>query len=171
MAKNDEFYRPSYHSRLRFNVVDPEEVMRLSQLDPQNKTAFRCMHSLFYDLPDGRSLLMLSGAVDINLRSPGWTNEAAQTAPYQEKIELEIALPADFMDEGQHFSIEQSLPYAGLGSLAGTANVLWGLNHFTIDVENPARRSVTLKLEAEVARSAEVLRTISFSITLLGRRC
>lgn len=142
--------------------------MHLSQSEHAER--FQCGHALFHDLADGRTLLMLSGVVVLDLQAPGWSNEAVQTPPYQLTIALELLLPQGFLAEGQRFSVEQALPYAGLGSLSGSTNVLWGIRRFDVDSAQPLDGTVTLRVEAEVARSSEVLRTIGYTLTLLGRR-
>lgn len=144
--------------------------MHLSQLDPQHSARFRSTHSLFYDLPDGQTVLMLSGIADINLRAPGWSVEAADVPPYGLDLALELALPAGFLSASQRFAVEQSLPAVGLGSLAGSGNVLWGITAFSVAADQPLSATVVLGLNAEVARSAEVLNSVVYAITLLGRR-
>jgi hypothetical protein len=145
--------------------------MHLSQLDPQQADRFRSPHSLFYDLPDGRTLLMLSGLVDVDLQSPGWTNESAEVPPYQHELQIDLQLPAGFLAAGQLFSIEQSLPSVGLASLSGVANVFWGIQQVSLAVNEPIDQIVRLLLDLEVARTGETLKGVSYAITLLGRRC
>lgn len=144
--------------------------MHLSQRDPQHADRFRSSHSLHYDLPDGRTLLMLSGSVDIDLKAPGWSQESPDTPPYRLDLALDLLLPADLLAPDQRFAIEQSLPVVGLGSLAGSGNVLWGIQAFAVAAAQPVSQVVRLTLEAEVARSAEVLHAVVYSVTLLGRR-
>ena len=145
--------------------------MHLSQLDPQQADRFRSPHSLFYDLPDGRTVLMLTGLVEIDLRAPGWSSETVDGAPYRRELQLAIRLPDSFLAAGQRFAIEQSLPYVGLGSLSGVANVCWGIHHFSLAAHEPVAEAVSLLADLEVARSGEMLTGISYAITLLGRRC
>jgi hypothetical protein len=145
--------------------------MKLSALHGEQAERFRSMHSLFYDLPEGKTVLMLSGIVDIDLRSPGWTNEAVDAPPYCLDLALELALPPSFLQGEERFEVEQSLPVVGLGSLAGSTNVSWGVNQFSLASDNPLQHTVVLSVQAEVARSSEVLKSLSFAITLLGRRC
>lgn len=144
--------------------------MHLSQLDAQQAGRFRSVHSLFHDLADGRTVLMLSGLAEIALRAPGWSNEAADVPVFLQTIDLDIALPAGFLAEGQQFVIEQSLPQIALGSLQGVGNVCWGLRQFSIAGDAAISRSVRLQAELEVARSSETLKDLSYAITLLGRR-
>ncbi len=144
--------------------------MHLSQLDPQQADRFRSSHSLFYDLPDGRTLLMLSGLVDVELKSPGWTNESAEVPPYRHELQVDLQLPAGFLAAGQLFRIEQSLPSVGLGSLSGVANVFWGIQQVSLAVNAPIDQNVRLLLDLEVARTGETLKGVSYAITLLGSR-
>ena len=144
--------------------------MHLSQLDPQQVDRFRSPHSLFYDLPDGRTLLMLSGLVDVDLHSPGWTNEDADVPPYRRDLQVDIKLPADFLSAGMVFTPEQFLPSVGLASLSGVANVHWGIQHVSLVDNEPIDQSVRLLLDLEVARTGETLKTIHYAITVLGRR-
>lgn len=144
--------------------------MHLSQLDPQQADRFRSSHSLFYDLPDGRTLLMLSGLVDVELKSPGWTNESAEVPPYRHELQVDLQLPAGFLAAGQLFRIEQSLPSVGLGSLSGVANVFWGIQQVSLVVNAPIDQNVRLLLDLEVARTGETLKGVSYAITLLGSR-
>ncbi len=144
--------------------------MHLSQLDPQQADRFRSAHSLFYDLADGRTLLMLSGLVDIDLRAPGYSTETAEAPPYRHDLQVDLQLPAGFLAAGQHFVIEQSLPSLGLASLAGVANVFWGIQDVSLAADEPVTQLVKLKAALEVARSGEMLKGVSYAITLLGRR-
>ena len=144
--------------------------MHLSQLDPQQADRFRSSHSLFYDLPDGRTLLMLSGLVDVELKSPGWTNESVEVPPYRHELQVDLQLPAGFLAAGQLFRIEQSLPSVGLGSLSGVANVFWGIQQVSLAVNAPIDQNVRLLLDLEVARTGETLKGVSYAITLLGSR-
>jgi len=144
--------------------------MHLSQLDPQQADRFRSSHSLFYDLPDGRTLLMLSGLVDVELKSPGWTNESVEVPPYRHELQVDLLLPAGFLAAGQLFRIEQSLPSVGLGSLSGVANVFWGIQQVSLAVNAPIDQNVRLLLDLEVARTGETLKGVSYAITLLGSR-
>lgn len=144
--------------------------MHLSQCDPQQAGRFRSAHSLFYDLADGRSVLMLSGLVDIDLRAPGWSNESADVLPYRHELQFDIRLPEGFLAVGQRFAIEQSLPYVGIGALAGVGNVFWGILNFSLEAKEPIVEVVSLRAEVEVARSGERLKDIGYAITLLGRR-
>jgi hypothetical protein len=144
--------------------------MHLSQLDPQQVERFRSPQALFYDLHDGRTVLMLSGIVAIDLHAPGWSNEAADTVAYQLNLDLDLKLPDGFLAGSNHFIVEQSLPSVSLASVAGTANVLWGIQRFSILASQPLTETVQLRIEAEVARSAETLKAITYAVTLLGRR-
>lgn len=145
--------------------------MHLSQLDPQQAERFRSAHSLFYDLADGRTLLMLSGLVDIDLRAPGYSTETADAPPYRHDLQVDLQLPAGFLAEGQRFVIEQCLPSLGLGSLSGVANVFWGIQQVSLAADQPVTQIVKLNAAVEVARSGEMLKGISYAVTLLGRRC
>jgi hypothetical protein len=144
--------------------------MHLSQLDPQHAGRFRSTHSLFYDLPGDQTVLMLSGIAELNLRAPGWSVESADVAPYCLDFGLELQLPAGFLAPGQHFVVARALPSVGPGSLTGSGNVLWGITAFGVDAAQPLSASVLLQLQAEVARSSEVLNTVVYSLTLLGSR-
>lgn len=145
--------------------------MHLSQRNPEETGRFQSTHTLFYDLPDGRTVVMLSGIVEIDLRAPGWSSETSVAAPYRLELQLDILIPPDLLANGQHLDIEQSLPYVGMGSLSGSANVLWGIQHFSVDTTEPIAELITLRTEAEVARSGEVLKSIGYAITLVGKRC
>ncbi|MEB3331510.1 MAG: hypothetical protein VKI83_03325 [Synechococcaceae cyanobacterium] len=142
--------------------------MQLSQLDPQHADRFRSSHALFYDLPDGRRLLLLSGVVRLDLKAPGWTNESAQVSTYSDRISLDLRLPEGFLAEGQRFRIDQAVPFVALSSLAGTTNVLWGVNGFDVDAGQPVLHSIRLNADLEVARSAEVIQGLSYSLSLSG---
>lgn len=144
--------------------------MHLSQLNPQQAQRFRSAHALFYDLADARTVLMLSGLVDIDLRAPGFSSETAEAPPYRHDLQIDLQLPAAFLAPGQHFVIEQSLPWVGLGSLSGAANVFWGIQSFRLAAEQPVADSISLHAALEVARSGEMLKGISYALTLLGRR-
>ena len=144
--------------------------MHLSQLDPQQAERFRSPHTLFYDLADGRTVVLLSGIVAIDLHAPGWSNEAVDAVAYQLTLDLDLRLPDRLLTGRNHFIVEQSLPSVSLASVAGAANVLWGIQEFSIVTSQPLTEVVQLKIEAEVARSAETLKAISYAVTLLGRR-
>ena len=145
--------------------------MHLSQRDPQQVDRFRSVHSLFFDLADGRTVLQLSGLVDLDLRAPGWSSETADVAPYRHDLQVDLQLPPGFLADGQHFAIEQSLPSVGLGSLLGVANVYWGIDEVSLADDRSIDQIVRLQASVEVARSGEVLKGISYAVTLLGRRC
>jgi hypothetical protein len=144
--------------------------MHLSQLDPQHAGRFRSTHSLYYDLAGDQTVLMLSGIAELNLRAPGWSVESADVPAYSLDFGLELQLPAGFLAPGQHFAIAQALPSVAPGSLTGSGNVMWGITAFSVDAEQPLTGSVLLRLQAEVARSSEVLNTVVYSLTLLGSR-
>ena len=145
--------------------------MKLSVIHAEQAKQFHSLHSLFYDLPNGKVVLMLSGIVNIDLRSPGFTNEAINIQPYCTDLEIELSLPTDFLSQEQSFEVEQSLPIVSLGSIAGATNVSWGVNQFRLASHNPLKETLTIEVEAEVSKSSEVLKSLSFAITLLGHRC
>lgn len=142
--------------------------MHLSQLDPQHADRFSSSHALVHELADGRRLLLLSGIVRVDLKAPGWTNEASVVSTYSDRVSLDLALPERFLAEGQRFRIDQAVPFVALSSLAGTTNVLWGINGFGVESEQPVQRSVRLNADLEVARSAEVIQGLSYSLSLSG---
>ena len=145
--------------------------MHISQRDPQQAARFRSPHSLFYDLGDGRTVLMLSGFVDIDLRAPGYSTEAADATPYRHDLQVDLQLPEGFLATGQSFVIEQCLPTVGLGTLSGVSNVLWGIHQVSLAASEPIDQIVRLRAELDVARSGEMLKGIGYAVTLLGRRC
>lgn len=142
--------------------------MHLSQLDPGQADRFGSAHGLHYGLPDGRRVLMLSGVVQLDLRAPGWSSETAVVEPYRVGLIVDLLFPAGFKGEAQRFRIEQSLPYVGMSNLVGVANVLWGVNSFAVDAQQSGGQTVRLLADLEVARSSEVLRSIGYSLTMLG---
>jgi hypothetical protein len=142
--------------------------MHLSQLDPGQADRFGSAHRLYYDLPDGRSVLMLSGVVQLDLRAPGWSSETAVVEPYRVALILDLLIPEGFKQQAQRFRIDQSLPYVGMSNLVGVANVQWGVNTFAVDAQQSGDQTVRLLTDLEVARSSEVLKSISYSLTLLG---
>lgn len=142
--------------------------MHLSQLDPEQLNRFGSAHGLYYGLPDGRSVLMLSGVVQVDLRAPGWSSETAVAEPYRVGLILDLLIPVEFKRRSQRFRIDQSLPYIGMSNLTGVENVLWGVANFSIDAEHSGDQTVRLLADLEVARSSEVLRSISYNLTLLG---
>lgn len=142
--------------------------MHLSQLDPQQSDRFSSSHSLWFDLPNGQKVLMLSGIVTVAFRAPGWSNEAAVVNSFHDNLLFDVLLPHGFLAGGQRFRIDQSLPYVGLSHLAGTTNVLWGVNRFAVAADQPGGQVIRLEADLEVARSAELIQQISYSLTLIG---
>ena len=111
---------------------------------------------------------MLSGIVDLNLRAPGWSEEAANASNYHEELILDLALPTQFLGTSQSFKINQAVPYLGLNSLSGSANTSWGVNNFSIETEKPVIQAIRLHAKLEVSRSSEVLQRIAYQVTAIG---
>lgn len=145
--------------------------MKLSSIHSEQAGKFHSMNSLFYDVPPGKVVLMLSGIVDIELRSPGFTSEVVDSPPYTLDLEIELSLPPTFLEKGECFEVEQSLPVVSLGSLMGVTNVSWGVNEYRLAISKPLQQTLVLEVEAQVARSSEILKSLNFAVTLLGRRC
>jgi len=142
--------------------------MHLNQSDSSQAERFCSLHSLHYVLPDNQTVLMLSGIVDLNLKAPGWSEEAANASNYREELILDLALPTQFLGTSQSFKINQAVPYLGLNSLSGSANTSWGVNNFSIETEKPVIQAIRLHAKLEVSRSSEVLQRIAYQVTAIG---
>lgn len=143
--------------------------MRISQLDPTQADRFGSQHSLHHPLPDGQTLLMLSGIVHLDYRCPGWSNENTVTGWYEETLSLTIALPPGFLAAGEVFRIEQAVPFLSLNGIDGTTNVGWSVKRFAISTGQSIEDSVQLEVDLAVTRSGENLRQVGYQISLLGR--
>jgi hypothetical protein len=142
--------------------------MLVNQLDPNDSRRFNSVHSLHYTLADGQKILTLSGIVDLNLKAPGWSEESTNAKAYGEELTLDIAVPKAFLGSSRNFKITQAVPYVGLASLVGSANVAWGVTSYSIDAEHPAIDSIRLQVKLEVSRSGELLQCIGYHVTLIA---
>lgn len=142
--------------------------MQISQLDPSQVSQFGSVHAIHYGLPDGRHLVLLSGLVSVDLRSPGWVNENALTGWFSESLSLDLALPASLLRDGQSFHVLDSAPYLSLNAVAGVTNVGWGINAFAIAEEAAIIKTVRLNAELSVSRTGEILHRVGYHITLIG---
>ena len=142
--------------------------MQLNQLDTNDSARFNSVHSLHYNLADGQKVLTISGIVDLNLKAPGWSEESTNAKTYGEDLTLDIAVPADFLGSSRNFKITQAVPYVGLASLAGAANVAWGVTGYSIEAEHHAMDSIRLQVKLEVSRSGELLQCIGYHVTLIA---
>ena len=143
--------------------------MQISQLDPTQADRFGSTHALHYPLGDGRHVVLLSGAGSVDLQSPGWVNENAAIGMLSDELNLDLALPAGLLNDGQSFSIDEAVPYLSINTISGFSNVSWGVNSFGVAMEPAASKSVQLHAELTVSRSGEILKRVAYHLTLIGR--
>ncbi len=142
--------------------------MQISQLDPKQASQFASTHAIHYPLADGRHVVILSGVVSVELKSPGWVNENAVTGWFSDQLSLDLALPTSLLRDGQSFRVIESAPYLSLNAVAGVTNVGWGVNSFAMATEAAASSSVRLNAELSVSRTGEILHRVGYYITLIG---
>jgi hypothetical protein len=142
--------------------------MQISQLDPKQADKFSSTHAIHYGLSDGRQMVLLSGIVSVDLKSPGWTNENATPGWFIQNLSLNIALPADMLRDGQSFRPIESVPFLSINAMAGFSNVGWAVNSFDLAMQDAAINSIQLKAELGVLSSGEILNRLGYHISLIG---
>jgi len=142
--------------------------MQISQLDPTHSDQFGSTHAIHHGLADGKQLVLLSGVVSVEMKSPGWVNEAMVTGWFKDKLHLDLALPAGLLRQGQSFRIDDAVPYLSLNAIGGASNVGWGVNSFAIAKDDAATQSVRLTAELVVSRSGEIIHRMAYHVTLIG---
>ena len=142
--------------------------MQISQLDPKQADKFSSTHAIHYGLSDGRLMVLLSGIVSVDLKSPGWTNENATPGWFIQNLSLNIALPAGMLRDGQSFRAIESVPFLSINAMAGFSNVGWAVNSFELTMQDSAINSIQLKTELGVLNSGETLNRLGYHISLIG---
>jgi hypothetical protein len=142
--------------------------MQINQLDPKQADKFSSTHAIHYGLSDGRLMVLLSGIVSVDLKSPGWTNENATPGWFIQNLSLSIALPAGMLRDGQSFRAIESVPFLSINAMAGFSNVGWAVNSFGLAMQDAAINSVQLKAELGVLSSGEILNRLGYHISLIG---
>ena len=113
-------------------------------------------------------MILLSGIISINLKSPGWANENTTTDWFIQNLFLDIALPASMLRDGQGFRLIESVPFLSINAIAGFNNVGWAVNSFGLIMQDSVINSVQLKAELGVLRSGETLSRLGYHISLIG---
>jgi hypothetical protein len=144
--------------------------MQINQLDPKQADKFSSTHAIHYGLSDGRQMVLLSGIVSADLKSPGWSNEDAASRWFIQNISLHIALPANLMGDGQSFKLLEAVPFLSINAMAGFSNVGWAVNSFHLVMEDAAVDSIQLKAELGVLSSGETLHRLGYHINVIGEQ-
>ena len=142
--------------------------MQISQLDPKQAEKFSSTHAIHYKLSDGRQMVLLSGIVSVDLKSPGWANENSTPGWFIQNLSLNISLPADMLQDGQSFRLVESVPFLSINAMAGFSNVGWAVNSFELTMQDSAINSIQLKAELGVLNSGETLNRLGYHISLIG---
>ncbi|MCT0216373.1 hypothetical protein KQ298_08550 [Synechococcus sp. CS-1330] len=142
--------------------------MQISQLDPKQAEKFSSTHAIHYKLSDGRQMVLLSGIVSVDLKSPGWANENTSPGWFIQNLSLNISLPADMLQDGQSFRLVESVPFLSINAMAGFSNVGWAVNSFELTMQDSAINSIQLKTELGVLNSGETLNRLGYHISLIG---
>ena len=143
--------------------------MQICQLDPKHAEKFSSTHAINYGLSDGRQMVLLSGIVSVDLKSPGWTNENTTPGWFIQNLSLNIALPANMLRDGQSFRLIEAVPFLSINAIAGFSNVGWAVNSFDLAMQDAAINSVQLKAELGVLSSGEILNRLGYHISLIGQ--
>ena len=144
--------------------------MQINQLDPKQADQFSSAHATCYGLSDGRQMVLLSGIVNVDLKSPGWSNENAASRWFIQNLSLNIALPANLLGDGQSFRLLEAVPFLSINAMAGFSNVGWAVNSFGLVMEDAAVDSIQLKAELGVLSSGEILHRVGYHISVIGER-
>ena len=144
--------------------------MQINQLDPKQADQFSSAHATCYGLSDGRQMVLLSGIVNVDLKSPGWSNENAASRWFIQNLSLNIALPANLLGDGQSFRLLEAVPFLSINAMAGFSNVGWAVNSFHLAMEDAAVDSIQLKAELGVLSSGEILHRLGYHISVIGER-
>ena len=144
--------------------------MQINQLDPKQADQFSSAHATCYGLSDGRQMVLLSGIVNVDLKSPGWSNENAASRWFIQNLSLNIALPANLLGDGQSFRLLEAVPFLSINAMAGFSNVGWAVNSFGLVMEDAAVDSIQLKAELGVLSSGEILHRLGYHISVIGER-
>ena len=144
--------------------------MQINQLDPKQADQFSSAHATCYGLSDGRQMVLLSGIVNVDLKSPGWSNENAASRWFIQNLSLNIALPANLLGDGQSFRLLEAVPFLSVNAMAGFSNVGWAVNSFHLAMEDAAVDSIQLKAELGVLSSGEILHRLGYHISVIGER-
>jgi hypothetical protein len=142
--------------------------MQISQIDPKQAEKFSSTHAVHYKLSDGRQMVLLSGIVSVDLKSPGWANENTSPGWFIQNLSLNISLPADMLQDGQSFRLVESVPFLSINAMAGFSNVGWAVNSFELTMQDSAINSIQLKTELGVLNSGETLNRLGYHISLIG---
>ena len=144
--------------------------MQINQLDPKQADKFSSTHAIHYGLSDGRQMVLLSGIVSVDLKSPGWSNEDTASRWFIQNLSLHIALPANLLGDGQSFKLLEAVPFLSINAMAGFSNVGWAVNSFHLVMEDAAVDSIQLKAELGVLSSGEILHRLGYHISVIGER-
>ena len=144
--------------------------MQINQLDPKQADQFSSAHATCYGLSDGRQMVLLSGIVSVDLKSPGWSNENVASRWFIQNLSLNVALPANLLGGGQSFRLLEAVPFLGINAMAGFSNVGWAVNSFHLVMEDAAVDSIQLKAELGVLSSGETLHRLGYHISVIGER-
>ena len=144
--------------------------MQINQLDPKQADQFSSAHATCYGLSDGRQMVLLSGIVNVDLKSPGWSNENAASRWFIQNLSLNISLPANLLGDGQSFRLLEAVPFLSINAMAGFSNVGWAVNSFHLAMEDAAVDSIQLKAELGVLSSGEILHRLGYHISVIGER-
>ena len=141
--------------------------MQFCQLDPKHSDKFSSTHAISYRLSDGRQMVLLSGIVSVDLKSPGWANENATPGWFIQNLSLNIALPASMLRDGHSFRLIDAVPFLSINAMAGFGNVGWAVNSFDLERQDTVINSVQLKAELGVLSSGEILNRLGYHISLI----
>ena len=144
--------------------------MQINQLDPKQADQFSSAHATCYGLSDCRQMVLLSGIVSVDLKSPGWYNENVASRWFIQNLSLNVALPANLLGGGQSFRLIEAVPFLGINAMAGFSNVGWAVNSFHLVMEDAAVDSIQLKAELGVLSSGEILHRLGYHISVIGER-
>lgn len=143
--------------------------MNINQLEAGDSERFRSCQSLHYSLPSGQIVVVLAGLVNVDLQAPGWSNENSAPSLFHMPLELTLALPRELAPPGQRFEIEQAVPSLSLAAVEGASHVSWAIHDFGLSSPATVQDSLTLTAQLAVSKTGEILRRVSYHITLVGR--
>ena len=142
--------------------------MQINQLDPKQADKFSSTYAIHYGLSDGRQMVLLSGIISVDLKSPGWTNESAAPGWFIQNLSLNIALPTSLLGDGQSFRMLESAPFLSINAIAGFSNVGWAVNSFGLVMQDAAINAIQLNAELGVLSSGEILNRLGYHVSLIG---
>jgi len=140
--------------------------MNINQLAPADAKRFQSAHSLHFQGAGNSVLLQLSGVVVVDYEAKGSSGGSRGWAI--ETLGLNLALPV-VPGQNQSFFVEQATPLITINGVGGISTVGWSVNSCSAPVNILCSGSYTLEAVLGVYTSGEVLHTIGYMVSLVGR--